>query len=52
MKKFYEAPSMEITKFHTEDVLSPSVPTVEDFIQPGSGTNTEIGGGVDIPGRP
>ncbi len=42
MKKNYEAPSLEITKFETEDILNGSVIT---------GTGTELNPGVS-PGFP
>lgn len=44
MKKGYEAPSMEITKFTTEDVLEGSVIT-------GGGEGDHFGGGAGVPLR-
>ena len=52
MKKNYAAPSLEITKFETEDILNASVPnpgpgSIEQVI-PGEGETTRL----PIIGRP
>ncbi len=47
MKKTYTTPSMEISLFETEDILTASQPGV--IVKPPvNGGSEEVGGGVDI----